>query len=415
MQYKTVSVIGLGYIGLPTAALFASAGSNVIGVDVSSDIVATINRGDIHIIEPGLKDIVKEAVKHKNLRAVVEPEHADAYIIAVPTPFKKGSGVTPLPDMQFVNEACDAIAPKLRRGNLVVLESTCPIGTTEVLTARLATLRPDLTFPNNDNDEYVDVNISYCPERVLPGNILEELVSNDRIIGGITKNCSLAAEKLYSKVIKGNCLLTNAKTAELSKLAENASRDAQIAFANELSIVCDEHSVNVWELIDLCNRHPRVNILQPGPGVGGHCIAVDPWFIISSVSKNNADYMRSARLTNLRKEDWVIEKVTNYLSLHDCRRVVIFGLAFKENIDDFRESPSLRIATQLKALLNENLLAVEPNCRERTLGGILLIDESEVDYNSDLCVFLLAHNEFYNTPMPKHAIDVKGIFRKIKD
>ena len=265
MKFENISVIGLGYIGLPTAAMFASCGASVIGVDISTDAVETINRGAIHIVEPGLKDLVRESVENKRLVARYEPEKADAFLIAVPTPFKKENKDIPEPDLSFIREACNGIAPVLEKGNLIVLESTSPVGGTEMVSQWLSDLRPDLIFPINQDCD-ADIFVAHCPERVLPGRVVHELVHNDRIIGGITPRCSEAAKSLYEMFVIGECHITNVRTAEMAKLTENASRDVQIAFANELSLICDEQDIDVWELIELANKHSRVNILRPGPG-----------------------------------------------------------------------------------------------------------------------------------------------------
>lgn len=359
--FKTISVIGLGYIGLPTAALFAARGVNVIGVDVSPRVVETINAGHIHIVEPELAGIVHLAVTAQKLRATLVPEPADAFIIAVPTPFTEGHA----PDLSFIRAACENVAPVLAPGNLVILESTSPVGATEQMAAWLAELRPDLSFPQ-DAGEAADVQIAHCPERVLPGQVVRELVENDRIIGGMTRRASNMSVALYKIVVRGDCVVTDARTAEMCKLTENSSRDVQIAFANELSMICDRLGINVWELIRLANRHPRVNILQPGAGVGGHCIAVDPWFIVASAPQD-AQLIRAARLRNDSKPGWVLDKGKAALfealaaapgrSLSDMK-VACLGLAFKPNIDDLRESPALEITRAVRAL-GGRVLAVE--------------------------------------------------------
>src|SRR5690554_4026144 len=296
MNFSTICMIGLGYIGLPTAAAFASRKIKVIGVDVNPDTVATINRGEIHIVEPDLDMVVQAAVTEGYLRATSTPEPADAFLIAVPTPFK---GDSHDPDLSYIEAAADAIAPVLQKGNLVILESTSPVGATEKLAEWLAEARPDLTFPQTEG-ENSDIRIAHCPERVLPGHVLRELVQNDRIIGGMTPKCSEAACELYKTFVEGECVTTNARTAEMCKLTENSFRDVNIAFANELSIICDQLDISVWELIRLANRHPRVSILQPGPGVVGHCIAVDPWFIVSK-ARDSAKLIKTARLVNDNK------------------------------------------------------------------------------------------------------------------
>src|SRR5690554_5249097 len=304
MQYNTICMVGLGYIGLPTAAVFASRKMRVIGVDVNQKAVDTINRGDIHIVEPDLDMVVHAAVKEGYLRATTTPEPADAFLIAVPTPFKRDNHD---PDLGFIEAATRAIAPVLRNGNLVMLESTAAVGATEQMAAWLAEARPDLSCPQHMGEES-DIRVAHCPERVLPGHVLRELVQNDRIIGGMTPRCSEVACELYKTFVEGECITTNARTAEMCKLTENSFRDVNIAFANELSVICDKLQIDVWELIQLANRHPRVNILQPGPGVGGHCIAVDPWFIVSSAPEQ-ARIIRTAREVNDAKPEWVIAKV----------------------------------------------------------------------------------------------------------
>jgi len=362
-MFKTISMVGLGYIGLPTAALFASRGINVIGVDVSRSVVETINAGRIHIVEPELAGVVHMAVTAGRLRATLSPEPADAFMIAVPTPFTEGHH----PDLSFIRSACALIAPVLARGNLVILESTSPVGATEQMAAWLAEARPDLSFPQ-DAGEDADVQVAHCPERVLPGQVVRELVENDRIIGGMTRRASDMAVALYKIVVRGDCVITDARTAEMCKLTENASRDGQIAFANELSMICDRLDIDVWELIRLANRHPRVNILQPGAGVGGHCIAVDPWFIVASAPEE-ANLIRAARERNDSKPKWVLEKgraaLFSALSANPARSlsdmtVACLGLAFKPNIDDLRESPALEI-TRAFGGLGCKVLAVEPH------------------------------------------------------
>jgi UDP-N-acetyl-D-mannosaminuronic acid dehydrogenase len=354
MNSKTISIIGLGYIGLPTAAVFASRKIKVIGVDVNQKTVDTINRGQIHIVEPDLDMLVHAAITEGYLRATTQPEPADAFLIAVPTPFKSDHNGDHEPDLGFIEAASQSIAPVLKAGDLVILESTSPVGATEQMAGWLATARPDLTFPQT-HGEASDIRIAYCPERVLPGHVLRELVQNDRIIGGMTPKCSDAAARLYKTFVQGECVITNTRTAEMCKLTENSFRDVNIAFANELSIICDKQGINVWELIKLANRHPRVNILQPGPGVGGHCIAVDPWFIVSAAPEE-ARLIRTAREVNDSKPEWVIDKVklavSDYLVANPDKTVkgvtvACFGLTFKPNIDDLRESPSLFIVESI--------------------------------------------------------------------
>ena len=304
MNFSKISVVGLGYIGLPTAAMFASRGIEVVGVDVNPDVVATINSGGIHIIEPDLDAVVYKSVNEGKLRAILTPEASQAFLIAVPTPI---SHDTLEPNLDYIEAAANSIAPVIEKGNLVVLESTVPVGTTEKLCQWLSLKRSDLTFPDT-HGEASDIRIAHCPERVLPGKVMQELIENDRLIGGISERCAILAKELYTVFVRGECVITSSpRTAELAKLTENSFRDVNIAFANELSVICDELNVNVWELISLANRHPRVNILQPGAGVGGHCIAVDPWFIVAS-SPKTSNLIRTARNVNDGKPKWVLQK-----------------------------------------------------------------------------------------------------------
>src|SRR5690554_3537692 len=388
MQFNTISVIGLGYIGLPTAAVFASRKIQVIGVDVNQQAVDTINRGEIHIVEPDLDMVVHAAVTEGYLRATTTPEAADAFLIAVPTPFKNKpaapaqpvgaqftarplpESTTPEPDLSYIESAAKAIVPVLKPGNLVILESTSPVGATEQMAEWLAEARPDLTFPQTHGEDS-DIRIAHCPERVLPGQVLHELVKNDRVVGGMTPKCSSVAVQLYKIFVDGECVITNARTAEMCKLTENSFRDVNIAFANELSIICDKLDINVWELIRLANRHPRVNILQPGPGVGGHCIAVDPWFIVSK-TPDEAKLIHTARHVNDGKPDWVINKVkvavAEFLQENPEKTakdvtIACFGLAFKPDIDDLRESPALAIAARITEQHAGPTYVVEPNIK----------------------------------------------------
>ncbi|TDF37285.1 UDP-N-acetyl-D-mannosamine dehydrogenase [Alteromonadaceae bacterium M269] len=412
MDFKKVSVIGLGYIGLPTAAVIASRGIEVIGIDVSEKAVNTVNRGEIHIVEPDLDMVVQAAVTMGKLRASLTPEPADAFMIAVPTPFKEGKQ----PDLSYIEQAAKAIAPVLEKGNLVILESTSPVGATEKLSHWLSNERPDLTFPNNTTGT-ADVAVAHCPERVLPGRVLEELVSNDRIIGGMTPNCSELATKLYKTFVRGECITTNARTAEMAKLTENSFRDVNIAFANELSVICDQLKINVWELIQLANRHPRVNILTPGPGVGGHCIAVDPWFIVDSAPES-ARIIRAAREINDDKPSYVIDQVK--AAADEFKRPVIacLGLAFKPDIDDLRESPALDITAKLAELDIGEILAVEPNIEalpaklENT--GVNLCSLDEAIERCNVLLVLVDHSSFkmisHDAVNKKVVVDTKGLF-----
>lgn len=400
MAFETISVIGLGYIGLPTAAVFASRKKRVIGVDVNPKAIETINQGNIHIVEPDLDMVVHAAVTGGYLRATSVPEAADAFLIAVPTPFKERHE----PDLDYIESACKSIAPVLKVGDLVILESTSPVGATEQMSAWLAEARPDLTFPQTCG-ESSDIRIAHCPERVLPGHVLRELVQNDRVIGGITPKCSAAAAALYKIFVEGECVITNARTAEMCKLTENSFRDTNIAFANELSMICDKLDINVWELIRLANRHPRVNILQPGPGVGGHCIAVDPWFIVSKTPEQ-ARLIRTAREVNDDKPRWVLQKaklaVAEYLQANSektARDVTIacFGLSFKPDIDDLRESPAVSIAESISAEHPGTVLAVEPNITELPVNlnsKLILVDIQAALEQADILILLVDHKEF---------------------
>jgi UDP-N-acetyl-D-mannosaminuronic acid dehydrogenase len=403
-----VAVIGLGYIGLPTAAIIASRGLEVFGVDVSEHAVNTINQGKVHIVEPDLDMVVQAAVTTGKLKASTEAESADAFIIAVPTPFKEQNQ----PDLSYIRSACEMIAPVLKKGDLIILESTSPVGATEKVADWLRQFRPDLSNPLQ-NASNPDFSIAHCPERVLPGRILEELVTNDRIIGGITESCAQRALSLYKKFVRGQCLLTNARTAEMAKLTENAFRDVNIAFANELSIICDELKINVWELIKLANRHPRVDILQPGPGVGGHCIAVDPWFIVDSAPEH-AKLIRTARNINDGKPQYVIDKTLAAADEFKRPKIACLGLAFKANIDDLRESPALHITEQLSQHSDLNVVAVEPNISSLdSHPDIELVELTEALETCNVIVVLVDHDEFKSLPMEvvknKIVIDTRGI------
>ncbi|MDX5407937.1 MAG: UDP-N-acetyl-D-mannosamine dehydrogenase [Chromatiaceae bacterium] len=411
-SFSRVSVIGLGYIGLPTAAVIASRGVEVLGVDVSEHAVNTINQGKIHIVEPDLDMLVQAAVTTGKLKASLTPEPADAFMIAVPTPFTDNKS----PDLSYIRAALENIAPVIAKGNLIVLESTSPVGTTDKISAWLGELRPDLVMPHQDPDK-ADVYIAHCPERVLPGRVLQELVSNDRIIGGITERCAQKAVSLYNLFVRGECLLTNARTAEMAKLTENSFRDVNIAFANELSMICDHLKINVWELIKLANRHPRVNILSPGPGVGGHCIAVDPWFIVDSAPEQ-AQIIRKAREINDSKPHYVINKIKQAADQFKKPVIACLGLAFKADIDDLRESPALDIAM---ALLQDNvgdILLVEPNIKQLPKKyaehNARLTTLPQALERANVLVVLVDHKQF-KTLHPvdvatKVVIDTRGIF-----
>ncbi|EIV8509726.1 UDP-N-acetyl-D-mannosamine dehydrogenase [Vibrio parahaemolyticus] len=421
MSFETISVIGLGYIGLPTAAMFASRKKKVIGVDVNQHAVDTINQGKIHIVEPDLDMIVSAAVSEGYLKATTTPEPADAFLIAVPTPFLPcKEGEVPAPDLSYIEAASKAIAPVLKKGDLVILESTSPVGATEQMAAWLAEARSDLTFPQT-HGEQADVNVAHCPERVLPGHVVRELVENDRVIGGMSTRCSERSVELYRTFVQGECVVTNARTAEMAKLTENSSRDVQIAFANELSIICDKLEINVWELIALANRHPRVNILQPGPGVGGHCIAVDPWFIVSKTPEE-AQIIHTARKVNDGKPDWVINKVklaiAEFLQANPdktAREVTVacYGLAFKPDIDDLRESPAMAITQKIAEMHAGRVIAVEPNIDAipEKLKHVELMDFEVAPKEADVQVLLVDHKEFKEVLINNGLIvDTKGVW-----
>jgi len=406
MSFNTISVIGLGYIGLPTAAMFASKQKKVIGVDVNQHAVDTINAGNIHIVEPELDAMVKKAVDGGFLKATTSPESADVFLIAVPTPFLpvKSKNSIPEPDLSYIESAAKSVAKVLKKGDLVILESTSPVGATEQMAAWLAEERPDLTFPQTHGEDS-DIRVAHCPERVLPGHVIRELVENDRVIGGITDKCSQASIELYKTFVQGDCVVTNARTAEMAKLTENASRDVSIAFANELSIICDKLDIDVWELINLANLHPRVNILQPGPGVGGHCIAVDPWFIISK-TPDESRLIHTARQVNDHKPQWVIDKVkiaiATFLQVNPNKTakdvtIACLGLAFKADIDDLRESPALGISLAVADFHSGVTLASEPyisNMPTYINSSITLLPCHEAIERSDIILFLVKHRQF---------------------
>ena len=415
-----VSIIGLGYIGLPTAAVLASKDIKVVGVDVSQYVVDTINQGKIHIIEPGLDALVREAVQKNNLKAVINPEKADVFMIAVPTPFKGNHE----PDLSYIRLAAKAIAPVLEKGNLVILESTSPVGATEKMMTWMQEERLDLSFPEFGNNNFIaDIAVAHCPERVLPGQVVRELIENDRIIGGVTDYCAKQAKDLYKIFVDADCLLTDCRTAELSKLVENSFRDVNIAFANELSLICDKLDINVWELIKLANRHPRVNILQPGPGVGGHCIAVDPWFIVDS-APDEAKLIRMARLVNDNKPNFVLNKIDCAVSLIGKSKtelkIACLGLAFKPDIDDLRESPALSIMRKISLMGFSEVLLAEPNIftlpkefkDKEQLVSLVLADEAI--RAADIVVLLVDHTPFKSIDLGllsgKQIIDTRGIW-----
>lgn len=391
-DFKTVSVIGLGYIGLPTSAVLASSGLKVIGVDIDLAVVDTINAGRIHIVEPDLAGLIARVVATGALRATNRPEPADAFIIAVPTPLRDDLK----PDLRYVIAAAHSIAPVLKTGDLIVLESTSPVGTTRQISALLAQLRPDLSFPEMAG-EAADIHIAYSPERVLPGRVLHELISNDRSVGGLSDRASQRAAALYQRFVKGEITITTAETAELVKLSENAFRDVNIAFANELAEVCQALGLNVWEVIELANRHPRVTILQPGPGVGGHCIAVDPYFIIDAVPERTP-LLRAARSVNAARPHGVVAEIMALKT--DTRRQTIacLGLSFKPNIDDLRESPAVEVVNLLADTDAFDLLLVEPHITalpaDLARRGLALTDALNAIERADIVLLLVDHRQF---------------------
>ena len=411
---KRIAVFGLGYVGLPVCAVFASRGFEVIGVDIDSSVVNVINSGQIHIVEPDLDMLVQAAVSAGKLRATLQPEPADVFIIAVPTPFKEGNE----PDLTYVQKATSMIAPQLKKNNLIVLESTSPVGTTEQICAWIGELRPDLVLPDPSREKS-DIHIAHCPERVLPGSVLRELVDNDRIVGGVSPSCAAAAADLYQAFVKGEVYLTNARTAELAKLVENAFRDVNIAFANELSLICEKLNINVWELIELANKHPRVNILKPGPGVGGHCIAVDPWFIVA-VAADQAKVIRAAREVNDGKPLAVFNKVKSAASKLRQPVIACLGLSYKADIDDLRESPALHIVEMLAREKVGDILVVEPNVKRLppSLAEFSNVRRSELHAAlnaADVIVLLVDHRQFKRVDREllnlKIVVDTRGFWR----
>jgi len=412
--FQTVSLIGLGYIGLPTAAVLASRGVHVVGVDVNQHAVDTINSGRVHIVEPDLDALVSDVVRRGLLRATTKPEASDAFVIAVPTPFRDQH----VPDLSYVEAAARAIAPVLKAGNLVILESTSPVTATEQLAQWLADARPDLSFPQQAGED-AQIQIAYCPERVLPGKVLTELVENDRVVGGLTPACARRAAELYRVFVKGECLITNARTAEMCKLTENSFRDVNIAFANELSLICDRLGINVWELVRLANHHPRVNILQPGPGVGGHCIAVDPWFIVHSAPEE-ARMIRTAREVNDGKPHYVAGRIAEAASAHAEPVIACLGLAFKPDIDDLRESPAVEIVQMLAKEKVGRLLVVEPHVEQlppalAALSQVQLVTAEEALAHADVVALLVNHRAFYGITKAqlgdKRVIDTRGVWQ----
>jgi UDP-N-acetyl-D-mannosaminuronic acid dehydrogenase len=410
---QKIVVMGLGYIGLPTASMLATKGHQVLGVDVNEAAVSLINAGKIHIVEPDLDILVRSAVNSGNLKASLVPEEADCFILAVPTPFTTTPTSEKFPDISYIEAATRAIAPFLCAGNLVILESTSPVGTTERIAEILAELRPDLINPKLSLQNSTLFHLAHCPERVLPGHIIRELVDNDRIIGGINKASAEKARDLYKTFCNGGIFLTDSKTAEMSKLVENSSRDVNIAFANELSMICDKLGINVWELIGLANKHPRVNILNPGPGVGGHCIAVDPWFIVAA-APHEARLIRTAREVNDFKPHWVMERVRAKAERFKSPVIGCLGLAFKANIDDLRESPALEITRELIASGIGKVMACEPNANGH-FKEFPLYELSDVLKEADILVVLVDHDEFkdidHELLKEKMLFDTRGVWK----
>lgn len=407
-----VAVLGLGYIGLPTAAVIARTGASVLGVDVTQSIVDTVNSGKVHIEEVDLDGLVSGVVARGNLRASMQIEPSDVFVIAVPTPF----GENHAPNIGYVLRAATTVATVLKAGDVVILESTSPVGTTEKVRDLLAELRPDLKVPGRCAGT-PDIAIAYCPERVLPGRILVELIDNDRVIGGITPRCARKALAFYRRFVRGACVTTTSRAAEMTKLTENAFRDVNIAFANELSRIADTMEVDVWEVIRLANRHPRVNILSPGPGVGGHCIAVDPWFLVNA-DPINTPLIRTAREVNDAKVDYVIERAAAMISAHPGMAIACLGLAFKANIDDFRESPALKVAAALAERFGERIHVVEPYADTLPSAfdgtGARMTDIDTAIERCGAMIVLVDHDVFKSVPLDERAnllvYDTRGIW-----
>lgn len=414
MDGRTVAVVGLGYIGLPTAAVLATNGVQVIGVDVRADVVDAVNRGEVPFVEPDLSVVLAGAVTQGRLSAQLAMPRADMYVVAVPTPFREDKSA----DLSYVDAAVDAIAPQLVGGELVILESTSPPGTTEHLARRIVAERPDLSLDGADGRPVV--HVAHCPERVLPGQIMVELVTNDRIIGGLTPEAAQLARKLYAVFCKGELILTDATTAEMSKLVENSFRDVNIAFANELSLICDRLGVDVWELIELANHHPRVDILRPGPGVGGHCIAVDPWFIVAAAPEE-ARLIRTAREVNDAKPGHVVDRVLDAVAGLEAPRVAALGLAFKADIDDLRESPAIEVVERLATRLPQaTIAAVEPHVTElpaslARLANVTLREWEDAVPGADVVLLLVDHAVFTEVDRSElgraRVIDTRGAWR----
>jgi UDP-N-acetyl-D-mannosaminuronic acid dehydrogenase len=420
-KVSTCVIVGLGYIGLPTAVVIAQSGVDVVGVDINPETVDAVNAGRCPIEEPELPFALAALVKSGKITATTEAVAGDVFIIAVPTPFVGGYK----PDLSYVQAAARSIAPKLKKGNLIIVESTIPVGATEMVARWIEGLRPDLTCSRRGGEGVADILVAHCPERVLPGKMLRELVENDRVIGGICAASAHAGQAFYRSFVNGNCLATDARTAELCKLTENAFRDVNIAFANELSEICEDMSVNVWELISLANHHPRVNILNPGPGVGGHCIAVDPWFIVSALG-DKARLIREARWINSGRPRQIAVKVLSAVASGKIRSIGCFGLSYKADVDDFRESPAVEVVEYLSQelhLLGQgiDLMVADPFATERTMprelrhASIARLVDWETALEADLIVMLVDHKVYRDIPASrlegKHVVDTRGVWR----
>lgn len=409
MDKQTICIVGLGYIGLPSAALLAAHGQRVIGCDIQSHIVDTVNQGNAHLLEPELDQLVRAGVAAGNLSAQVNIPKAAVYVITVPTPITEDH----LPDISYVKSAVESIAPQLQKNNLLIIESTSPVGTTEQAIKWIQQLRLDLCVSE-------DIYLAYCPERVLPGQIIRELIENDRVVGGINDIATEKAIAFYKLFVKGECVPTTAKTAEMTKLTENAFRDVNIAFANELSMICDHQNINVWELIALANRHPRVNILQPGPGVGGHCIAVDPWFIVAS-NPVHAKLIRAAREVNDYKTHYVLKNILKIANRLHQAKIACLGITFKKNVDDLRESPALQIVNQLAEKTSHQIIVVEPHIKKLPAilsahRNVLLMNTVDAIQQADFVILLVAHSVFTKTLLseinPEKLVDLVGLMEK---
>lgn len=412
-EFQTVTILGLGYIGLPTAAIIASRGMRVTGVDINEEVVRTVASGSIHIAEPDLDGLVQKVISSGWLTVTTEMKPADVFIIAVPTPIDSSNTA----DMHSVMAAADSVTQVLAPGNLVILESTSPIGTTERIAKRITEKRPDLSIGTVEKDQ-AGISLAYCPERVLPGRILNELANNDRCIGGVTPSCARRAQRFYKSFVRGACIATTARAAEMVKLTENAFRDTNVAFANELSLICARFDINVWEVIDLANRHPRVNILRPGPGVGGHCVAVDPWFLVES-APDLARLVRTSREINDGKTDWTIERAISLVNEHPYAKIGCFGLSFKANVDDMRESPALEVALRLAGQYGSRVKIVEPNIKdlppEFTGSSAELTDLDEAIRTCEIAIILVDHDQFKTVPLAERrhmaVLDTRGIWQ----